>query len=111
MGNYPNDLAEWLSQRKGNKSTHAATMASFLAVSENVRAAIDAGFELKTIWEHLREKKRISFRYETFLKYVRRHITKTVSTKKTKDHGTKKTAPSAATAFSFSPNPKKDELL
>ena len=62
MGNYPNDLAEWLSERRGNKSTHATTLASFLAVSENVRDAIDAGFELKTIWEHLRERKRISFR-------------------------------------------------
>lgn len=110
MGNYPNDLAEWLSQRKGNKSKRAATLASFLAVSENVSDAIDAGFELKTIWEHLREEKRISFRYETFLKYINRHIKKSKSTKTMKDQSQKKTA-SSSNSFSFSPNPKKDELL
>lgn len=110
MGNYPNDLAEWLSESRGNKSTHATTLASFLAVSENVREAIDAGFELKTIWEHLRERKRVSFRYETFLKYVHRHIKKSTSTKKTKNQSQSKTA-NASTSFSFSPNPKKDELL
>ena len=110
MGNYPIDLAEWLSQRKGSKSTHASTMASFLAVSENVRDAVDAGFELKTIWEHLREKKRISFRYETFLKYVNRHIKKDTGTKKVKKQSQDKTG-SKPTSFSFSPNPKKDDLL
>jgi hypothetical protein len=34
-----------------------------------------AGYTLKIIWEHMRDIGRIPFRYETFLKYVRQHIT------------------------------------
>lgn len=110
MENYPSDLAEWLIQRKENKSTHATTLVTFLAVSENVRDAIDAGFKLKTIWENLRENNRISFRYETFLKYVHRHIKKSSSTEKIKNYEQVKTS-SASSSFTFSPDPKKDELL
>jgi hypothetical protein len=48
---------------------------AFLAARSDVIEAMVAGFALKTIWEHMREIGRIPFRYETFLKYVRRHIT------------------------------------
>lgn len=48
---------------------------AFLAARSDVIKAMTAGFALKTIWEHMHEIGRIPFRYETFLKYVYRHIT------------------------------------
>lgn len=48
---------------------------AFLAARSDVIEAMTAGFALKTIWEHMHEIGRIPFRYETFLKYVNRHIT------------------------------------
>lgn len=49
--------------------------AAFMAARSDVKEAIDAGYALKIIWEHMHEIGRIPFRYETFLKYVRQHIT------------------------------------
>jgi len=50
--------------------------AAFLAERANVIEASAAGFSLRTIWEHMHETGRIPFRYETFLRYVQRYITK-----------------------------------
>ena len=50
--------------------------AAFMAARSDVKEAIEAGYALKIIWEHMHEIGRIPFRYETFLKYVRQHITK-----------------------------------
>ena len=49
--------------------------AAFLLARSDVMEAMEAGYDLKTIWEFLRETGRIPFRYETFLKYVRKYIT------------------------------------
>lgn len=49
--------------------------AAFMAARSDVKEAIEAGYALKIIWEHMHEIGRIPFRYETFLKYVRQHIT------------------------------------
>ena len=46
-----------------------------MAARADVKEAMEAGYALKIIWEHMRETGRIPFRYETFLKYVRQHIT------------------------------------
>lgn len=48
---------------------------AFMAARSDVIDAMAVGFALKTIWEHMHEIRRIPFRYETFLKYVHRHIT------------------------------------
>ena len=69
-------LATWVSQERGMPAfSRRDYQVTFLAVRADVIEAIAAGFALKTIWEFLRETDRIPFRYETFLKYVRRHIT------------------------------------
>lgn len=47
-----------------------------MAARSDVKEAMEAGYALKIIWEHMREIGCIPFRYETFLKYVRQHITK-----------------------------------
>lgn len=48
---------------------------AFMLARSDVIEAIAAGYDLKTIWEYMRETGRIPFRYETFLKYVRKYIT------------------------------------
>lgn len=76
MTTYFDELAEWAAaESKSTKSRRKETLAAFLAVRANVKEAAAAGYALKTIWKHMRETGRISFRYETFLKHVRRHIT------------------------------------
>ncbi|HBN9747032.1 TPA: TraK family protein [Pseudomonas aeruginosa] len=73
---YPEELAARLAlQQKTSQIKRRDYLAAFMAVRSDVKQAMEAGYALKIIWEHLREVGRIPFRYETFLKYVRRHIT------------------------------------
>lgn len=62
-----------LRQRRGVLA-RGEYLPAFLAARSDVIEAMTAGFALKTIWEHMHEIGRIPFRYETFLKYVHRHI-------------------------------------
>lgn len=68
-------IAQWVKEG-GNSpdSTKRDTRAEFIAVQADVKVAIDAGYAYRTIWEHMRETKRLSCRYETFLRYVRKFI-------------------------------------
>ena len=43
-----------------------------MAVRDDVKLAIDAGYAVKTVWANLRETGRIDLGYKTFLNYVRR---------------------------------------
>lgn len=49
-------------------------MVAFLAVKSDVQAALDAGYAMKTIWEHMKETGRLRCRYETFTQHVKRYI-------------------------------------
>ncbi len=73
---FRDELATWVAQRdQAERPQRKEALVAFLAVRADVIEATAAGYTLKTIWEHLHEAGRVSFRYETFLKYVRRHIT------------------------------------
>ncbi|ARK64860.1 hypothetical protein CJO71_18305 [Burkholderia ubonensis] len=73
--NFSDELAAWVEQRRHSaKHKRNEYLVAFLAVRNDVIEATAAGYALKTIWEHMRATGRVSFRYETFLKYVRRHI-------------------------------------
>ena len=68
---YPDELAARLAhQQQTSQIKRRDYLAAFMAAR-----AMEAGYALKIIWEHMREIGRIPFRYETFLKYVRQHIT------------------------------------
>lgn len=70
------DLASWLAKRhKSTRIERCDYLAVFLSARPDVIEARTAGYSLKTIWEHMHETGRIPFRYETFLKYARQHIT------------------------------------
>ncbi len=74
--NYPAELAARLAlQQQTSQIKRRDYLAAFMAARADVKEAMEAGYALKIIWEHMRETGRIPFRYETFLKYVRQHIT------------------------------------
>lgn len=127
---YTEELAEWVKQRAASRPRQDKSLVAFLAVREDIHEAIDAGYALKTIWEHLHEKGKIPYRYETFLKHVNKHIKgKTVrpsipTNKPTSDVPvavvTQKTQSKVravatekpkADGFSFNATPRKEELL
>ena len=62
-------------EQKARRLTRKDYLPAFMAARSNVMEAMAAGFALRIIWEHMHEIGRIPFRYETFLKYVHRHIT------------------------------------
>lgn len=73
---YPDELAARLAlQQQTSQIKRRDYLAAFMVARSDVMAAMEAGYALKIIWEYMRETGRIPFRYETFLKYVRQHIT------------------------------------
>ena len=127
--NFPDELAAWVAQRRhAAKHKRNEYLVSFLAVRNDVIEATAAGYTLKTIWEHMQATGRVSFRYETFLKYVRRHIADSSlpvvtparrgiergrsDKSKTNEIGSSKKAEIPAIGgFSFKATPNGDELL
>src|SRR5574338_1286740 len=71
---YTDELAYWVSQRTAPRPRHDKNVVAFLAVKGDVKAALDAGYSMKTIWAHLHAMGRIAYRYETFTLHVKRHI-------------------------------------
>ncbi|CAG0988828.1 Protein TraK [Anaerolineae bacterium] len=102
---YTEELAEWVKKRDAEKPKRQdKNWVAFLAVSNDVKAAIVAGYSLMTIWEHMHETGKIQVRYETFTKYVRRHGNR--STVQIDQGGDKPTAPEAVEqAQSTKPEP------
>lgn len=73
--NYLTDLQEWVQQKKGlNGSSANSARVIFLAIRDDVKAAIEAGYSLTTIWEHMHDTGRVTTTYETFRRHVRRYI-------------------------------------
>lgn len=135
---YMQELAEWASQKKAKQPRQDKHVVAFLAVRDDVKAALDGGYAMKTIWEHMRETGRISSRYETFTLHVKRFITdvKPVATPKpapasgsSKPAAIKKAEPSPVVealepvpgepkkatsslpTFSFNPVARKEDLI
>lgn len=48
--------------------------ASFLAVRDDVKAAMDDGWPIKVIWDTLQDEGKIEFGYDAFMGYVNRLI-------------------------------------
>lgn len=69
---YPELLGEWVKRRESTKRDK--NLVAFLAVRDDVKEAVDAGYAVKTIWANMHEEKRVAFGYDTFLNYVNRHI-------------------------------------
>jgi hypothetical protein len=100
MPTYIEELAEWVKNRESSKRKQDKNLVAFLAIQEDIRAAIDAGYPLRTIWEHLHQAGKITYRYETFLRHVQRRIRE----KQPRPAKTEKPQPIEA-ATSVSPQP------
>lgn len=129
---YIEQLGEWVKHRE---STHRdRNLVAFLAVRNDVKAALDAGYAVKTVWANMHESGRVTFGYDTFLNYVNRHIRqpRTDNAAAVTDPGgaslsarannpeaksgdkrpaTKTTTPAAVTGFHFNPTPDKKDLV
>jgi hypothetical protein len=114
---YPEQLAEWVNQpTRKLRDRHLVT---FMAVRNDVEAALHAGFAAKTIWSNMQEAGRVDFCYETFLKHVKRCINTPLANQAAQTtKGKGKTAPGpvivappAIQGFVFNPVPNKEELL
>lgn len=115
---YTEELAEWVKKREAARPRQDRNAVAFLAVRADIEAAIDAGYALKTVWEHLHEIGKISFRYETFLNHVHRHITrrptnraKPATPAKPRATEPKRSEAPGVGGFIFDPSPNKEDLL
>ncbi|PLY11764.1 MAG: conjugal transfer protein TraK [Sedimenticola sp.] len=71
---YTEELAEWADKRAKKKRRQDAVAVAFLAVKANVSEAMEAGYALTTIYEHMHETGRVKCSYETFRRHARRYI-------------------------------------
>lgn len=73
---YTDELAAWVQKRAKSRPRQDKGLVAFIAVKDDIAQAMEAGYALKTIWEHLHETGKIPCRYETFLKHVKNQIRK-----------------------------------
>jgi hypothetical protein len=71
---YTEELAAWVEKRAEKKRRQDAAAVAFMAVKSDVVAAMEAGYALTTIWEHMHETGKVKCSYETFRKHVHRFI-------------------------------------
>jgi hypothetical protein len=69
---YPEQLAQWIERR--GLARRDQNLIAFMAVHDDTKAAIEAGYAVKTVWANLRETGRVDLSYKTFLNYVKRVI-------------------------------------
>jgi len=105
---YTETLSEWIKKRETTRPHRNIQKIAFLAVKADVKVAIEAGYALKTIWEHLTETGKITCRYETFLKYVNLEC-KTVPAAETPEQ--KISQPAKISGFTFNAIPKEEDLI
>lgn len=133
---YPEELAARIEKRAAKKRRQDAAAVAFLAVRADVKAAMDAGYAVSTIYEDMHEIGRVKCSYETFRKHVQRFIKavpepsrppapSAVPEKGTQptpqERGSKARAPKAPepkkseqagiAGFKFNPKPNKEDLL
>lgn len=119
---YPDELAAWIKTRAPKKRRQDVAAVAFLTVRADVKDAIDAGYAVSTIYEHMRETGRVKSTYETFRKHVQRFIKAAPAAVASKPPSTeakqsavqpqpKKTEPAGIAGLTFNPQPNKKDLL
>ena len=81
---YTKELSDWIKKEDELKVQRSKKLIAFLAVKNDITEAIELGFPISTIWQHLQSKGSIDYQYNTFLRYVRKHITDVEKTSKNK---------------------------
>ncbi|MFY9476750.1 MAG: TraK family protein [Aquabacterium sp.] len=67
-------MAGWACKNT-EKDRRSSSLAVFMALREDVKTAMDAGYSRRTIWEFLTDTQKVPFTYGTFIRYVKEHIT------------------------------------
>lgn len=126
---YPKQLGDWVKQRASTRRD--LNLVAFMAVREDVKVAVEAGFAVKTVWTNMRETGRINFGYDTFLNYVNKLVHRSdvdkpsVGVKLTpgEPNGNRQekleparipqtaAKPAPVTGFTFNPAAKKEDLI
>ncbi len=124
---YSELLREWIKQREATRRDK--NLVEFLAVREDIETALGDGFPVRTIWRNMRESRRVSFGYDSFLNYVNRHIRReTVPPARVAPDGpaqpqarteqqassgqvTPKTSKGTMPGFTFNATPRKEDLI
>ena len=105
---YTETLSEWVKQRETGRTKRNTQKIAFLAVRADVKVAIEAGYALKTIWEHLTETGKITCRYETFLKYANLECKPLPAVEPPE---LKISQPAKIAGFTFNAVPKEEDLI
>ena len=71
---YTEELAAWADQKAEKRRRQDAAAVAFLAVKADVIEAMEAGYALTTIYEHMHETGRVKNSYETFRRHVQRFV-------------------------------------
>lgn len=135
---YTDELAAWADQKAEKKRRQDTAAVAFLAVRGDVVEAMDAGYALTTIYDHMHETGRVKTSYETFRRHVQRFIkaapadtappTPKAATRSASNSQATAPAPTPKTAapvpaspasepagkipsFNFNPTPNKEDLL
>jgi hypothetical protein len=117
---YSEQLEDWVEEH--GSSRRDRNLVKFLAVRDDVKQALDAGYFVSTIWGNMRETGRIDFAYDTFLKYVNRIVRSPAYKRQTSatnpkrlaldaDRAAKPATPQPITGFTFNPSVKKEDLI
>ena len=127
--NYPEELGKWVKRR--NSKEPLTPVARFLAVRDDIEAAIEAGYPMKTICRQMKEGGRLVVHYDTFRSYVKKYILEANQsnaavtpmksttaiqkpTQATSPPVIAKTAaasPGGIPGFTFNPHPNKEDLI
>lgn len=103
-----NQLSKQVSDNSRNK-------VAFLALKDDIAAALADGWSMKAVWETLYMEEKISFSYKTFCVYVTRLIhapLKPDMQKNTKeDEKEKSKSHDEIRGFTFNPKPNLEELV
>ena len=72
---YLDDLSEWLdSHPKTKQGFRNSAKIAFLAVKDDVKTALDAGYPMSMVWKHMRDTGKLNCSYRMFCAYVQRYI-------------------------------------
>src|SRR5450830_448894 len=69
---YPEALGEWVA--KGEASRPDRNLVAFMAVRDELRAAVEAGYSVKAIWRNMGADGRVVASYYTFRRHMNRYL-------------------------------------
>ncbi len=93
---YLDELSEWLDRHpKKKEGLSNSGKIAFLAVKDDVKTALDAGYPMSLVWENMSESGKLKCGYEVFRRHVRRHIRQPADEGKAADSSPPKETPAA----------------